>query len=231
MSKKGKKFRLSSLTSKAGLITGSILGVVASLAAAYYLVPIFEKSELNAVEIVQVNEDLVKTEDTLADTTNELKETHTDLKAPKVKIESLSHVESDLHTAKGQISELEDASQKDGIAIGELQEQVESQDESIQTLTKTKEKLNNVIVDNKIAIKKRAKWIKDLENHDDIVIKNATNLVENFMKISDSNDADMNSRAKDKLLIDTLSLVTMLESRLNKRRIFLEELSDKIKED
>ena len=51
------------------------------------------------------------------------------------------------------------------------------------------------------------------------------------MKISDSNDADMNSRAKDKLLIDTLSLVTMLESRLNKRRIFLEELSDKIKED
>jgi hypothetical protein len=87
MSKKGKKFRLSSLTSKAGLITGSILGVVASLAAAYYLVPIFEKSELNAVEIVQVNEDLVKTEDTLADTTNELKETHTDLKASKVKIE------------------------------------------------------------------------------------------------------------------------------------------------
>ncbi|RUM82378.1 MAG: hypothetical protein DSZ17_04265, partial [Candidatus Thioglobus sp.] len=77
----------------------------------------------------------------------------------------------------------------------------------------------------------RSKWIKDLEKHDDIVIKNATNLVENFMKISDSKDEDMNSRAKDKLLIDTLSLVTMLESRLNKRRIFLEELSNKINED
>ena len=230
MSKKGKKFRLSSLTSKAGLITGSILGVVASLAAAYYLVPIFEKSELNAVEIVQVNEDLVKTEDTLADTTNELKETHTDLKASKVKIESLSHVESDLHTAKGQISELEDASQKDGIAIGELQEQVESQDENIQTLEEKKEFLKNVINEKKIAIKNRSKWIKDLEKHDDIIIKNATDLVENFMKISDSEDEDMNSRAREKLLMDTLTLVNTLESRLNKRRIYLTELSDKLKQ-
>ena len=230
MSKKGKKFRLSSLTSKAGLITGSILGVVASLAAAYYLVPIFEKSELNAVEIVQVNEDLVKTEDTLADTTNELKETHTDLKASKVKIESLSHVESDLHTAKGQISELEDASQKDGIAIGELQEQVESQDENIQALEEKKEFLKNVINEKKIAIKNRSKWIKDLEKHDDIIIKNATDLVENFMKISDSEDEDMNSRAREKLLMDTLTLVNTLESRLNKRRIYLKELSDKLKQ-
>ncbi|MCS5588573.1 MAG: hypothetical protein NZ824_01250 [Candidatus Thioglobus sp.] len=231
MSNKKNKFKLSSLTSKSGLITGSILGIVGSVAAAYYLVPIFEKSEENAVEIVKVNENLEKTEDALADTSNELKETHTDLKASKVKIESLSHVESDLKTAKGQISELEEASQKDGAAIGELQEQVETQDENIQALTKTKEKLNGVIADNRTAIKKRAEWIKDLENHDDIVIKNATNLVENFMKISDSRDEDMNSRSKDKLLIDTLSLVTMLESRLNKRRIFLEELSEKIKED
>ena len=230
MSKKAKKFRLSSLTSKAGLITGSILGVVASLAAAYYLVPIFEKSELNAVEIVQVNEDLVKTEDTLADTTNELKETHTDLKASKVNIESLSHVESDLHTAKGQISELEDASQKDGIAIGELQEQVESQDENIQALEEKKEFLKNVINEKKIAIKNRSKWIKDLEKHDDIIIKNATDLVENFMKISDSEDEDMNSRAREKLLMDTLTLVNTLESRLNKRRIYLTELSDKLKQ-
>jgi len=220
MSKPNKKFKLSSLTSKAGLISGSILGVVASLAAVYYLVPIFEKSEVNAVEIVKVNKDLVKTEDNLADATNELKETHTDLKASKIKIDSLSHVESDLETAKSQILELEDASQKDGTAIGELQEQVESQDENIQALEEKKEFLKNVINEN-----------KDLEKHDDIVIKNATNLVENFMKISDSKDEDMNSRAKDKLLIDTLSLVTMLESRLNKRRIFLEELSNKINED
>jgi len=211
MSKPNKKFKLSSLTSKAGLISGSILGVAASLAAAYYLVPIFEKSESNAVEIVKVNKDLVKTEDTLADATNELKETHTDLKASKIKIDSLSHVESDLER--------------------ELQEQVESQDENIQALEEKKEFLKNVINEKKIAIKNRSKWIKDLEKHDDIVIKNATNLVENFMKISDSKDEDMNSRAKDKLLIDTLSLVTMLESRLNKRRIFLEELSNKINED
>ena len=156
MSKLNKKFKLSSLTSKVGLISGSILGLVASLAAAYYLVPIFEKSEVNAVEIVKVNKDLVKTEDTLADATNELKETHTDLKASKIKIDSLSHVESDLETAKSQILELEDASQKDGTAIGELQEQVESQDENIQALEEKKEFLKNVINEKKIAIKNRS---------------------------------------------------------------------------
>ena len=230
MSKPNKKFKLSSLTSKAGLISGSILGVVASLAAVYYLVPIFEKSEVNAVEIVKVNKDLVKTEDTLADATNELKETHTDLKASKIKIDSLSHVESDLETAKSQILELEDASQKDGAAIGELQEQVESQDENIQALEEKKEFLKNVINEKKIAIKNRSKWIKDLEKHDDIIIKNATNLVENFMKISDSKDEDMNSFAREKLLMDTLTLVNTLESRLNKRRIYLTELSDKLKQ-
>ena len=149
MSKLNKKFKLSSLTSKVGLISGSILGLVASLAAAYYLVPIFEKSEVNAVEIVKVNKDLVETEDNLADTTNELKETHTDLKASKIKIDSLSHVESDLENAKSQILELEDASQKDGTAIGELQEQVESQDENIQALEEKKEFLKNVINEKK----------------------------------------------------------------------------------
>ena len=39
----------------------------------------------------------------------------------------------------------------------------------------------------------------------------------------------MNSFAREKLLMDTLTLVNTLESRLNKRRIYLEELSDKLK--
>jgi len=59
---------------------------------------------------------------------------------------------------------------------------------------------------------------------------NATNLVENFMKISDSEDKEMNSFAREKLLMDTLTLVNTLESRLNKRRIYLKELSDKLKQ-
>ena len=50
------------------------------------------------------------------------------------------------------------------------------------------------------------------------------------MKISDSEDEDMNSRAREKLLMDTLTLVNTLESRLNKRRIYLTELSDKLKQ-
>ncbi|MDG2395927.1 hypothetical protein [Candidatus Thioglobus sp.] len=224
------KFKLSSLTSKQGLIVGSVMGVVASLAGSYFLIPIFEKSEENAIEIVKVNENLVKTEDNLADTTNELKETQDDLSISNKKVASLSNVESELRGAQQQISELEDASQKDGASIGELQEQVESQDESIQSLTDKTAQLNQVIKEKKLAIKQRSQWIKDLKKHDDTVIKNATNLVENFMKISDSEDKDMNSFAREKLLMDTLTLVNTLESRLNKRRIYLKELSEKLKQ-
>lgn len=224
------KFKLSSLTSKQGLIVGSVMGVVASLAGSYFLIPIFEKSEENAIEIVKVNKNLVKTEDNLADTTNELKETQDDLSISNKKVASLSNVESELRGAQQQISELEDASQKDGASIGELQEQVESQDESIQSLTDKTAQLNQVIKEKKLAIKQRSQWIKDLKKHDDTVIKNATNLVENFMKISDSEDKDMNSFAREKLLMDTLTLVNTLESRLNKRRIYLKELSEKLKQ-
>ena len=230
MSKPSKKIKLSSLTSKQGLIVGSIMGVIASLAGSYFLIPIFEKSESNAIEIVKVNENLVKTEDNLADTSNELKETRDNLSVSNKKVESLSNVESELRGAQKQISELEDASQKDGASIGELQEQVETQDESIQSLTDKTVQLNQVIKEKKLAIKQRSKWIKDLKKHDDTVIKNATNLVENFMKISDSEDKEMNSFAREKLLMDTLTLVNTLESRLNKRRIYLKELSDKLKQ-
>lgn len=224
------KLKLSSLTSKQGLIVGSVMGVIASLAGSYFLIPIFEKSEENAIEIVKVNENLVKTEDNLADTTNELKETQDDLNNSNKKIAALANVEVELRGAKNQINELEAASEKDGAAIGELQEQVESQDESIQSLTDQTAQLNQVIKEKKLAIKQRSQWIKDLKKHDDIVIKNATNLVENFMKISDSEDKDMNSFAREKLLMDTLTLVNTLESRLNKRRIYLKELSEKLKQ-
>ena len=224
------KLKLSSLTSKQGLIVGSIMGVVASLAGSYFLIPIFEKSEENAIEIVKVNENLVKTEDNLADTTNELKETQDDLNSSNKKIEALANVEDELRGAKNQINDLEAASERDGASIGELQEQVESQDENIQSLTDKTAQLNQVIKEKKLAIKQRSQWIKDLKKHDDIVIKNATNLVENFMKISDSEDKDMNSFAREKLLMDTLTLVNTLESRLNKRRIYLKELSEKLKQ-
>jgi len=224
------KLKLSSLTSKQGLIVGSIMGVVASLAGSYFLIPIFEKSEENAIEIVKVNENLVKTEDNLADTTNELKETQDDLNSSNKKIAALANVEDELRGAKNQINELEAASERDGASIGELQEQVESQDENIQSLTDKTAQLNQVIKEKKLAIKQRSQWIKDLKKHDDIVIKNATNLVENFMKISDSEDKDMNSFAREKLLMDTLTLVNTLESRLNKRRIYLKELSEKLKQ-
>ena len=96
------KFKLSSLTSKQGLIVGSVMGVVASLAGSYFLIPIFEKSEENAIEIVKVNENLVKTEDNLADTTNELKETQDDLSISNKKVASLSNVESELRGATHQ---------------------------------------------------------------------------------------------------------------------------------
>ena len=224
------KLKLSSLTSKQGLIVGSIMGVVASLAGSYFLIPIFEKSEENAIEIVKVNENLIKTEDNLADTTNELKETQDDLNSSNKKIEALANVEDELRGAKNQINDLEAASERDGASIGELQEQVESQDENIQSLTDKTAQLNQVIKEKKLAIKQRSQWIKDLKKHDDIVIKNATNLVENFMKISDSEDKDMNSFAREKLLMDTLTLVNTLESRLNKRRIYLKELSEKLKQ-
>jgi len=167
MSKPSKKIKLSSLTSKQGLIVGSIMGVIVSLAGSYFLIPIFEKSESNAIEIVKVNENLVKTEDNLADTSNELKETQDDLSISTKKVESLSNVESELRGAQKQISELEDASQKDGASIGELQEQVESQDESIQSLTDKTVQLNQVIKEKKLAIKQRSKWIKDLKKHDE----------------------------------------------------------------
>jgi len=223
-----KKFKLSSLTSKQGLITGSILGLGASLTAAYFLVPIFEKSESNAVEIVEVAKTLEQTEDKYADTANELKETQGDLTLSNKKLNELTNVESDLKDAKNQISELETASQKDGEAIEDLQTQVEDKESNIQDLTQKKVVLNRIIEAKELAIKQRSEWIKELEKHDDIVIENATNLVENFMKISDSKDKDMNSRARDELLLNTLSLVNTLESRLNKRRIFLEDLDSKI---
>lgn len=223
-----KKFKLSSLTSKQGLITGSILGLGASLTAAYFLVPIFEKSESNAVEIVEVAKTLEQTEDKYVDTANELKETQGDLNLSNKKLTELTNVESDLNNAKNQITELETASQKDGEAIEELQTQVENKESDIQDLTQKKVVLNSIIEAKEMAIKQRSEWIKDLEKHDDIVIENATNLVENFMKISDSKDKDMNSRARDELLLNTLTLVNTLESRLNKRRIFLEELDSKL---
>ena len=204
---------------------------MASLIGSYFLVPIFEKSESNAIEIVKVNENLVKTEDNLADTTNELKETQDDLNTSTKKVEALATVESDLKTAKSQISELEEASQKDGESIGTLQDQVEDQDASIESLTAKTKKLYRVIDEKKLAIKLRSQWIEDLKQHDDIVIKNATSLVENFMKISDDNDNDnSNSITRERLLIKTLTLVNSLESRLNKRRIYLKELSEKLKQ-
>jgi|JYMV01.1.fsa_nt_gi methyl-accepting chemotaxis protein len=231
MTQQSKKSKLSSLTSKQGLIVGSVMGVMASLIGSYFLVPIFEKSESNAIEIVKVNENLVKTEDNLADTTNELKETQDDLNTSTKKVEALATVESDLKTAKSQISELEEASQKDGESIGTLQDQVEDQDASIESLTAKTKKLYRVIDEKKLAIKLRSQWIEDLKQHDDIVIKNATSLVENFMKISDDNDNDnSNSITRERLLIKTLTLVNSLESRLNKRRIYLKELSEKLKQ-
>jgi methyl-accepting chemotaxis protein len=231
MTQQSKKSKLSSLTSKQGLIVGSVMGVMASLIGSYFLIPIFEKSESNAIEIVKVNENLVKTEDNLADTTNELKETQDDLNTSTKKVEALATVESDLKTAKSQISELEEASQKDGESIGTLQDQVEDQDASIESLTAKTKKLYRVIDEKKLAIKLRSQWIEDLKQHDDIVIKNATSLVENFMKISDDNDNDnSNSITRERLLIKTLTLVNSLESRLNKRRIYLKELSEKLKQ-
>lgn len=229
MSKNKAKFKLSSLTSKQGLITGTILGIITVSISIYFLVPIFEKSESNAIEIIEVNKTLEKTEDEFSDTKNELKETQQDLEISNKKVQSLSNVKADLQAAVNQISQLEEASEKDNASIGELQEQVETQEENIQILTKQTQNLNSVINDKKLEIKKRSQWIKDLKKHDDTVIKNATNLVENFMKISDSEDKDMNSFTREKLLVDTLALVNSLESRLNKRRIFLEDLEEKLK--
>lgn len=221
---------LAQLTSRQGLIGGSVLGLIASLVSLYFLVPIFEKSEENAVDIIEVTTTLNDTTSKFEQTSEQLTQTSKDLATSNQKLAELKLVEVELFSANDRISDLKESSQKNETTITNLEEEINNKNSNIESLKDRTRALKNNIASKKAALTKRAEWINDLKKRDDEIVENAMHLVDNFMKISDTNNAfgEVSSASRDELLVDTLTLVNTLDTQRNQRKMFVEDLSQKL---
>ena len=221
---------LAQLTSRQGLIGGSVLGLIASLVSLYFLVPIFEKSEENAVDIIEVTTTLNDTTSKFEQTSEQLTQTSKDLATSNQKLSELKLVEVELFSANDRISDLKESSQKNETTITNLEEEINNKNSNIESLKDRTRALKNNIASKKAALTKRAEWINDLKKRDDEIVENAMHLVDNFMKISDTNNAfgEVSSASRDELLVDTLTLVNTLDTQRNQRKMFVEDLSQKL---
>ena len=221
---------LAQLTSRQGLIGGSVLGLIASLVSLYFLVPIFEKSEENAVDIIEVTTTLNDTTSKFEQTSEQLTQTSKDLATSNQKLAELKLVEVELFSANDRISDLKESSQKNETTIINLEEEINNKNSNIESLKDRTRALKNNIASKKAALTKRAEWINDLKKRDDEIVDNAMHLVDNFMKISDTNNAfgEVSSASRDELLVDTLTLVNTLDTQRNQRKMFVEDLSQKL---
>jgi chromosome segregation ATPase len=226
------KQRLAQLTSKQGLITGSVVGLATSIVSIYLLVPIFEKSEDNAIQIVEKTATLDSTTKAFDKTAQDLKKTSEALTISTQKVASLKTVEGELIAAQERIIELKNITAKDGSSIAELQEKVENKNTDIANLTTKAQTLNNTIAAKKRDLNDRKEWIGELKKKDDEIVENAMLLVDNFMKISDTSNSYgiTSSASRDDLLVETLTLVNTLDTQRNKRKIFVDDLKIKLKE-
>jgi predicted nuclease with TOPRIM domain len=136
----------------------------------------------------------------------------------------------ELFSANDRISDLKESSQKNETTIINLEEEINNKNSNIESLKDRTRALKNNIASKKAALTKRAEWINDLKKRDDEIVENAMHLVDNFMKISDTNNAfgEVSSASRDELLVDTLTLVNTLDTQRNQRKMFVEDLSQKL---
>ncbi len=222
------KQHLAKITSKQGLIVGSVLGVITSAVSVYYLVPIFEKSEDNAAEIITVSATLEDTTQKYQKTSEELTITNQDLETSNNRVAELEPLQGQLSTANEQITGLEKTTQENTLVIDDLQLQINNKNSDIEVLNGQAKAMENSIAIKEQALSTRREWINDLKKRDDAIVQSAMHLVENFMKIAGSDDEP--SATRDKLLGDTLTLVNKLDSQRNTRKLFVEEIDEQLQE-
>jgi chromosome segregation ATPase len=224
---------LAQLTSKQGLIAGSVIGLIALIVSVYLLVPIFEKSEENAIDIVKTTVTLNKTTQKFEQTSEQLKQTSNELDINKQKVAALKTVEGELIAAQERIVELKTVTQKDGTTIAGLQDKIADKNSNISSLKAKTQSLNNNISEKKRKLNERKEWIGELKKHDDEIVENAMLLVDNFMKISDTSDTYgmSSSKSRNELLVDTLTLVNTLDTQRNNRKMFVEDIDVKLNKD
>ncbi len=222
------KQHLAKITSKQGLIVGSVLGVITSAVSVYYLVPIFEKSENNAAEIITVSATLEDTTQKYQQTSEELTTTSQNLETSNNRVAELEPLQGQLSTANEQITGLEKTTQQNSRVIDDLESQVSNKNSDITALNNKAEIMKDTIIIKDQALSMRREWIDDLKKRDDKIVESAMHLVENFMKIAGSNDQP--SATRDKLLGDTLTLVNKLDSQRNTRKLFVKEINEKLQE-
>ena len=122
------------ITSRHGLIVGSIFGLIASAIAVYYLIPIFEKSEENAANIIEISATLDETKQQHEETTKQLESINEELTGSRTRVEELEPLQGQLTEANDQIGSLKSETEKNSSQISQLQQQIEDKNLNIQSL-------------------------------------------------------------------------------------------------
>lgn len=220
------------LSSRRGLLIGSLIGLLSSAAAGYHLIPIFEKSKENGAHIIEVTASLERANQEKQALNEQLESTSKELEASQTRIMELEPLQGQLDEANKKIETLKGEIEHSTTRTGELEQQIEEERSTISTLKKELSALQNTLAEKESELSQRGDWIGELQSRDDEIIQNAMYLVENFMKISsDENGNPRTDQARNRLLAETLTLVNKLESQRNMRRLFVDEVEKKIQQE
>ncbi len=214
-----------------GLIIGSLLGGVFALSGGVLLVPVFEKSQENAKEIVQLSSDKGVLEEKLQNTSDSLLNANNTIEGQKKEIEVKVQLEGTVQQQQQQLTSLQGEKEQLSGERTELQQQVESQGMEISTQKEMLDEQDLMISEKEAQLEEVAQTVTELREIDDQVITNSRYVVGGFMKIADRERFRKMSRMdRHELIQETMRLSNQLESDTNKRKDLWRQAEEKIEQ-
>lgn len=212
-----------------GLILGSLLGGAFALSGSFMLVPIFEKSQENAKEIVQLSSDKGALEEKLESTNSNLDQANSTIEAQNKEIEIKVQLEGTVQEQKQQISSLQGEREELSNQSSTLQQEVESKTEEVNTQKEMLDEQDLMLSEKDAQIDEISNTMAELREIDDQVITNSRYVVGGFMKIADRERFSKMSRMdRHELIQETMRLSNQLESDTNKRKDLWRQAEEKI---
>ena len=223
-----KRFKLKKIH---GLILGSLLGGAFALSGSIMLVPVFEKSQENAKEIVQLSSDKGTLEEKLETTSSNLKQANSTIEDQKREIEIKVELEGTVQQQQQQLTPLQGEKQQLSSERSELPQQVASQGMEIGTQKEMLDEEDLMVSEKEAQLDEVAQAMTELRDIDDQVITNSRYVVGGFMKIADRERFRKMSRMdRHELIQETMRLSNQLESDTNKRKELWRQAEEKIQQ-
>ncbi|MBT3348487.1 MAG: hypothetical protein HN398_08630 [Thiotrichales bacterium] len=211
-----------------GLILGSVLGGAFALSGGYMLVPIFEKSEENAKEVVQLSNDKSGLEDKLQNTSNELTTANSTIEEQKKEIVIKVELEGRVAEQQKQLGTLKNEKESLTTQSAELQQNLDSTNSEVSSQKDIIDEQDMLISEKEEQVAELAKSLNELQEIDDRVITNSRYVVGGFMKIADREKFRAMSRLdRHEMIQETMRLSNQLESDTNKRSGMWQQATDK----